>query len=80
MITMHIVSYLAIIIVNTLQFVQYDSSRVCEITTICYLAVISICTVIFGLIVNKIVNKIQAITSYSESIASSLMTAAAGSD
>ena len=54
MIIMHIVAYLAIIIVNALSYVTYlmDGLRAWEITTICNLAVISVCTVIMGLIVN----------------------------
>ncbi len=79
MITMHIISYLAIIVVNALSYL-FISVRAYEITAICDLAVISMCSVIFGLIVNQILTKIQAITSYSESIAHSLMNAAAASD
>ncbi len=53
MIIMHIVAYLAIIIVNVLAYATYnDSLRKYEISTICNLAVYSVCTVIFGVIVN----------------------------
>ena len=53
MIIMHIVSYLAIIIVNALQYLfYYRSFREYEISTICLLAVTSVCNLIFGLIVN----------------------------
>ncbi len=79
MITMHIVAYLAIIIVNALKLLS-RGLRVYKIETICLLAVYCVCTVIFGLIVNQIVTKIQAFSSYSESIAHTLMTAAAATD
>ncbi len=53
MIIMHTVAYLAIIIVNVLSYLTYnDSLRAYEISVICTLAVYSVCTVIFGLIVN----------------------------
>ena len=54
MIIMHIVAYLAIIIVNILSYVatMKDGLRAFEISTICNLAVYSVCTVIFGVIVN----------------------------
>ncbi len=78
---MHIVAYLTIITVNALQiWALFGNLRAFEITIICLLAVYSICNAIFGLILNQIVTKIQAITSYSESIAHSLMTAAVASD
>ncbi len=82
MITMHIVTYLFIIVVNAIQFLTFfvGSLRTYEIISICLLVVLCVCTAIFGLIVNRIVTKIQAISSYSKSIAHSLMTAAAASD
>jgi hypothetical protein len=54
MIIMHIVAYLVIIIVNALSYGTYGRNglRAVEIYTICNLAVYSLCTVIFGLIVN----------------------------
>ena len=53
MIIMHIIAYLAIIIVNALSyFFYYRGLKGYEISTICLLAVTSVCNVIFGLIVN----------------------------
>ncbi len=52
MIIMHIVAYLVIIISNALSYVGFDGLRAFEILAICNLAVNSVCTVIFGLIVN----------------------------
>ncbi len=54
MIIMHIVAYLFIIIINVLSYVanKKDTSKAYEIKTICYFAVYSVCTVIFGVIVN----------------------------
>ncbi len=53
MIIMHIVAYLVIIIANVLAYAGYnDSLRAYEIVNMCNLAVFSMCTVIFGLIVN----------------------------
>ncbi len=54
MILMHIVAYLAIIIVNVLAYVTYFKTglRAFEISSMCNLAVYSVCTVIFGVIVN----------------------------
>ena len=54
MIIMHIVAYLDIIIVNVLSYVTYnkDGLRAYEISNICNLAVYSVCTVIFSVIVN----------------------------
>jgi len=79
---MHIVAYLFIIVVNALQFmpVAHLSNRSYKIATICNLVVYFVCTLVFGLIVNYIVTKIQAITSHLESITYSLMTAAVASD
>jgi hypothetical protein len=52
-ITMHIVAYLAIILVNLLSSPSYSPKfRAFEIRNICGLAVFSMCTAIFGLIVN----------------------------
>ena len=54
MIIMHIVAYLATIIVNILVYVIYFKSglRAYEITIMCYFSAYSVCTVIFGLILN----------------------------
>jgi hypothetical protein len=53
MIIMHIIAYLVIIIANVQSFVaNSDSLRAYEISAICNLAVYSVSTVIFGLIVN----------------------------
>ena len=54
MIIMHIVAYLVVIIVNVLSYGAYnkESLRAAEIYTMCNLAVYSVCTVIFGVIVN----------------------------
>ncbi len=53
MIIMHIVAYMVIIISNALSYVAYsDGSRAIEISVICNMAVYSVCTVIFGMIVN----------------------------
>ena len=52
MILMHIVAYLAVIIVNALSYVRYKRLRGYEISEICLLAVYSVCSVIFGLILN----------------------------
>jgi hypothetical protein len=54
MIIMHIVAYLSIIISNANSYVTFSKStlRAYEISTICNLAVYSVCTVIFGVIVN----------------------------
>ena len=52
MIIMHIVANLVIIISNALSYVSFDGLRAFEILAICNLAVYSVCTVIFGLIVN----------------------------
>ena len=53
MILMHIVAYLVIIVVNAIAYaIPVHDLRAYEITTICTLAVNSVCTVIFGVIVN----------------------------
>jgi len=54
MILMHIVAYLAIIIVNVLVNLAYlkDTLRATEISVMCGLPAYSVCTVIFGIILN----------------------------
>ena len=53
MIIMHIVAYLVIIIANVLAYATLrEGLRAYEITNICDFAVYSVCTVIFGVIVN----------------------------
>ena len=54
MIIMHIVAYLVIIIINFLVNVSYysEGKSAYEITMMCYFSVYSVCTVIFGVIVN----------------------------
>jgi hypothetical protein len=54
MIIVHIVAYLALIIVGFAAYVGFykDALSAYEILTMCNLAVISLCTVIFGVIVN----------------------------
>jgi hypothetical protein len=54
MILMHIVAYLAIIIVNVLANVAYlkDTLKLSEISAMCGYPVYSVCTLIFGVIVN----------------------------
>jgi hypothetical protein len=54
MIIMHIVAYLAIIVVNVLWYVvSYKYGfKAFEITIMCNLAIYSVCTVIFAVIVN----------------------------
>ncbi len=78
---MHIVAYLFIIIANALQliFAYGICSRAYEISTICYLAVYFVCTLIFGLIVNTIVTKIKNATNFAESTSSSLINLETGS-
>ena len=80
-IIMHIVAYLFIIIVNPLQLMLYylGCLRAYEISTICYLVVYFVCTLIFGLIVNTIVTKIENATNFAESNNSSLMNLETGS-
>ncbi len=74
MILMHIVAYLFIIVANVVQIVYFTLARSrlrgFEISTICFLIVNSACSLIFGLLVNAIVNKIQEIKTDFESIAS----------
>jgi hypothetical protein len=55
---MHIVAYLLIIISNALGNVFYHTLRAFGIENICNFAVYSVCSVIFGLIVNLLVTKI----------------------
>ena len=58
-IIMHIVAYLAIIIVNATAYtLQFYDPRAAEISIICAFVVYFVCTLIFGLIVNTIVTKI----------------------
>ena len=78
---MHIVAYLFIIIVNATQlyFSYVPSGRAYEISTICYLVVYFVCTLIFGFIVNTIVTKIENATNFAESTSSSLMNLETGS-
>ncbi len=54
MVIMHIVAYLAIIIIYVLWYVIYYKYglKVLEILAICNLAVYSVCNVIFWMIVN----------------------------
>ena len=54
MIIMHIVAYLVIIMANVLSYGSYGKNglRAYEIYYMCNLAVYSVCTVIFGVIVN----------------------------
>ena len=82
MILMHIVAYLFIIVVNALQFLfAYGSLKANDISTMCSMVVWSVCTLIFGVIANTIVSKIlNATASDTESVAFSLMTAAAKSE
>ncbi len=52
-IIMHIIAYLAIIVVNALAYLTYSRGlRAFVIDCYCNLAIYSACTVIFGLIVN----------------------------
>jgi len=53
MITMHVIAYVLIIILDfLLTFVPYADLKELEILVICNIAVYSFCNVIFGLIVN----------------------------
>jgi hypothetical protein len=73
---MHIVAYLFIIVLNALKFVNITPSfRAYEIATICNLVVYFVCSLIFCLIVDKIVSKIVIATNSAESFKSSLMNA-----
>ncbi len=77
---MHIVAYLFIIVANALQFLMYFGSiRAYEISTICLLVVNFVCTLVFGLIVNTIVTKIENATNFAESNSSSLINLETGS-
>ncbi len=79
-IIMHIVAYLFIIVSNALQeMLSFGSLRAYEISTICNLVVYFVCTLIFGLIVNTIVTKIENATNFCESNNSSLMNLETGS-
>ena len=67
MITLHIVFYLAIIIVNASQFLLIENTlKESEISTVCLLVVYSVCSLIFGLIVNTIVTRIINATNFEE--------------
>ena len=58
-IIMHIVAYLAIIIVNATAYTLHIKSPTAfEISAICSFVVYFVCTLILGLIVNTIVTKI----------------------
>ena len=81
MISMHIVAYLLIVVLNAVQtfvLALHDSevSRDYEISTICDEVVYFVCSMIFGLLVNTIVTRIVSADNNleSESINSSLMT------
>lgn len=76
MMIMHILAYLVVIIIDSLQFTIDDkSSEAFEIYTICLLAVYTLATIILGLIVIKLVTEIQGIKSFEGSLAISLMNA-----
>jgi hypothetical protein len=65
MISLHIVFYLAIIIVNASQFLLIENTlKESEISTVCLLVVYSVCSLIFGLIVNTIVTRIINATNF----------------
>jgi len=68
-IIMHIVAYLFIIIVDITLNVTAVNFRLKakEISTICNLVIYFVCTLIFGLIVNTIVTKIELATNLAES-------------
>jgi len=76
-ILMHIVAYLFLIIVDIIQNViavnQNYGYKAYEISTICNLVIYFVCTLIFGLIVNTIVTKIEIATNLAESTNSSLI-------
>ena len=73
-ISLHIFAYLAIIIVNVLPYLFINRGLAAyEILCICNLVVYSVCTLIFGVIVNIIVTKIvKAKISESDTIANVL--------
>ncbi len=76
LILLHIVAYMFIILVNISQTAAtYKGGlRAFQISTICLLAVYSVCDLIFGLIVNTILTKIIAADNQSSlSITSSLI-------
>ena len=74
-ITMHIFAYLFLVIANAIEYVTYfkDGLKAYEISVICNLVVYSICTLIFGIIVNQIATKLMAITEQSETVNRPLM-------
>jgi len=64
---MHIVFYLAIIITDLIRSCIPDTYyRAAAICDICRIAVYSVCSVIFGVIVNLLATKILAITALSK--------------
>ena len=73
-ISLHIFAYLALIIVNALPYLFINRGlEAYEILCICNLVVYSVCTLIFGVIVNIIVTKIvKAKISESDTIANVL--------
>lgn len=77
-VTMHIIAYLLIIIVDiitSLLALGKNNLREFEISQICNLAVYSLCNLLFGVIVYQLANKILAINAFSESSGSSLIAA-----
>jgi len=63
-ISMHIIAYVVIIIINIVQaFFSPNRLKSFEISYICGLTIYSVCTFILGLIVNMIVNKISNATN-----------------
>ncbi len=79
-IILHVVAYLFIIVVDATQTMFYFGSiRAHKISTICYLVIYFVCTLIFGLIVNTIVTKIENATNFAESNSSSLLNLETGS-
>jgi hypothetical protein len=82
MITMHIVAYLLIIIVDIVQefvLVSFTDFLTYEIVTILEVIVYAVCDLIFGLIVNTIVTKIVKATHAAESDKLTLMNLETGS-
>ena len=79
MIRVHVFDYLAIIIANiVVTYTPYSDSVSYEIAAICYIAVDTVCNVIFGLIIYHLGSKILAITAHStKPVAQSLIEAEA---
>jgi len=75
-IVMHIFSYLFIIIANPIQVMTASNAKAYEISSICLIVVYFVCNLIFGLIVNTIVAKIEKATNFIESTSSSLIESA----